>query len=173
MNNKLFIFLVIILLGAIIASLVALFFSIINYNKPFEFDKPSVLGEAPLVVEHDEKEAKEPSKENTNPIPTIIEDATLSMTSSDMDSLYIFPSDTTLLQDEDLEGKSYDTLNKAYNEIFARHGHDFQSAELKRYFSSKSWYNPTKDKVVSVSELTDVESKNLQKIKQKIDEIKR
>ena len=179
MSNKIFIILVVILSGAIIASLVALLMSIITYNKPYQFNKPSILVEAPLTVEHDEKKTYKPSNVSLESVPTpsLTETSSIQITTvpsnTGMDSFYIFPSDTTLLADKDLEGKTYDILNKAYNEIFARHGHDFQSAELKRYFSTKSWYNPTKDKVVSVNELTDVEIKNLQKIKQKIDEMKR
>ena len=31
-------------------------------------------------------------------------------------------------------------LNYARNEIFARHGRQFDSRELRNYFESKSWY---------------------------------
>ena len=34
-------------------------------------------------------------------------------------------------------------LRLARNEIFARHGMIFGVDDLKEYFSSKSWYNPT------------------------------
>ena len=53
-----------------------------------------------------------------------------------------------------------DTLNLGYNEIFARHGHDFKSKELKDYFSKFDWYKPIEGKVVSLSDLNEVEKKN-------------
>jgi hypothetical protein len=33
----------------------------------------------------------------------------------------------------------------ACNEIFARHGHVFQSPEYQTYFESKKWYKPAED----------------------------
>ena len=52
------------------------------------------------------------------------------------------------------------TLNLAYNEIFARHGHDFKSKELKDYFSKFDWYKPVEGKVVTLKELNEAEQKN-------------
>ena len=52
------------------------------------------------------------------------------------------------------------TLERAYNELFARHGHDFKSQELKEYFKLFDWYKPVEGKSVSMEELTEVEREN-------------
>ncbi len=44
------------------------------------------------------------------------------------------------LTEEDLRGLSAQELTYARNEIYARHGYIFNSAELNDYFGSKSWY---------------------------------
>lgn len=57
---------------------------------------------------------------------------------------YILPqSSTTALSSNDIKGLSLKELNYARNEIFARHGRKFASAELQNYFNSKSWYKGT------------------------------
>lgn len=54
---------------------------------------------------------------------------------------YIIPdSSRKVLEDADVEGMSAKELNYARNEIFARHGRQFESKELRDYFESKSWY---------------------------------
>ncbi len=65
-----------------------------------------------------------------------------------------------------------DTLEKAYNEIFAIHGHDFKSKELKDYFSLFDWYKPIPGKTVQMSELSKLEQENAQVIKSVIDKRK-
>ncbi len=57
---------------------------------------------------------------------------------------YIFPnSDTAYLTDADVSGRSKADLRIGRNEIMARHGRIFDSADLKAHFESKSWYNGT------------------------------
>lgn len=54
---------------------------------------------------------------------------------------YIFPdSDKRLLTEEDFEGKTKEDLRLGRNEIFARHGRIFQTADLNKWFTSKDWY---------------------------------
>lgn len=88
-------------------------------------------------------------------------------------SQYILPSDSKVIVRSDLLNYDLDTLNKAYNEIFARHGHDFKSQDLKEYFNKQSWYKAIPGKSVAVSELTELEYKNTEVIKARIDEIKK
>ena len=38
---------------------------------------------------------------------------------------------------------SYDDMQMAINEIYARHGRIFKDEELQAYFNSKSWYTPS------------------------------
>lgn len=56
---------------------------------------------------------------------------------------FIFPdSDRRLLALADLRGLSNDELRIARNEIFARRGRYFESADLKARFERFSWYSP-------------------------------
>lgn len=57
---------------------------------------------------------------------------------------YILPdSDSRAYTYDELSGLSKDKLRLAINEIYARHGRIFDSADLQNYFNSKSWYNGT------------------------------
>ena len=64
----------------------------------------------------------------------------------DLSNQFIFPySHLQYLGDADLRGKSAWELKLARNEIYARHGYIFQSEDLRKYFSEKSWYVPVAD----------------------------
>lgn len=78
------------------------------------------------------------------------------------DSDYILPQSTSrLLTDSDVSGLDIRQINYAKNEIYARHGRRFQSAELQNYFNSKSWYRGTIDpNAFTNSMLSDIEQKN-------------
>ena len=57
---------------------------------------------------------------------------------------YILPDSASRVYTYDeLLGLSKDELRLAINEIYARHGRMFDSAEYQNYFNSKSWYNGT------------------------------
>jgi hypothetical protein len=56
-------------------------------------------------------------------------------------SYYILQSDTTIYSAADLIGMDKDMLRLARNEIYARHGRKFDSADLQEYFNAQSWYN--------------------------------
>lgn len=73
-------------------------------------------------------------------------------------------SGTTLLTADDIKGMSKYDLALARNEIYARHGRKFQTAEYSNYFSSKSWYqlNPSYNYSDDNSNLNDIEIKNVQ-----------
>ena len=81
---------------------------------------------------------------------------------------YILPdSDTSYVTEEDLEGLSEWELRVARNEIYARHGRIFTSADLAEYFAGKSWYEPTVPaESFDESVLNSVERENLQTILQ-------
>ena len=83
----------------------------------------------------------------------------------DLSADYIIPdSNTRLLTDADIQGMSAREINYAKNEIYARHGRKFDSAELQEYFGSKSWYNgeysPEEFDRQSNSILSETEKKN-------------
>ena len=57
-------------------------------------------------------------------------------------SNYILPdSDKKFLSQEDIASLSKEELRLARNEIYARHGYVFKSADLQKYFSSQPWYH--------------------------------
>lgn len=59
---------------------------------------------------------------------------------------YIMPeSNFVYFSEYDLKDMTKDELRLARNEIYARHGRRFNSADLYDYFSSKSWYVPSVD----------------------------
>ncbi len=75
-------------------------------------------------------------------------------------------SSTWLLTDADLSYLTKDELRLARNEIYARHGRQFNDKELQAYFNSKSWYaNIHKLPIGTEPALTDLELSNLDLIK--------
>lgn len=59
---------------------------------------------------------------------------------------YFFPdSNSRYLTDEELAPYSYDQLELAKNEIYARHGRQFVTQRIADYFNSKTWYQGTID----------------------------
>ena len=92
----------------------------------------------------------------------------------DFNVVYVLPgSDKLKITKSDIENFSLDELNKAYNEIFARHGHDFTNKELKDFFWGMIWYTPISGKTVSLDELSEVEKYNLNIIKEVVAEKKK
>ena len=173
MSNKVFAFLVILLVSLIIASIVGLILSINRYTEArFPDHKPSVLTEVPLG-KTESKPTTNITETNTNTnTDTNTTQTSPSTTTQKEESKYILPSDTKEIREIDLVGMDKDTLNKAYNEIFARHGHEFKTASLKEYFEKQSWYKAIAGKTVLISELSELENKNLTTIKARIDKIK-
>ena len=84
----------------------------------------------------------------------------------------ILPSSQKLLTKDEIQAIYPDDLTRAYNEPFARHGHDFKVADLKNYFSLWAWYQPEEGKVVPLEELTEIEKANVTLIKEVMDESK-
>ena len=62
-----------------------------------------------------------------------------------------------------LQNITRENLRLMRNEILARHGYNFQSKDLKDYFSQKSWYKPAKSN--SGIKLNIIEETNVQLIK--------
>ncbi|MBQ9314783.1 MAG: YARHG domain-containing protein [Clostridia bacterium] len=81
----------------------------------------------------------------------------------------IFPSNVRQLEESELDGLDKEELYRAYNEIFARHGHDFKMQEYNYYFNLWDWYKPISEKTVSLDELSEIERYNAKLIKSIID----
>ncbi|PRT36280.1 TcaA 3rd/4th domain-containing protein [Bacillus wiedmannii] len=76
---------------------------------------------------------------------------------------FIFPdSDIRKLTSADLTYLSKEQLKIARNEIYARHGHMFQTKDMQVYFSKQSWY---RENPYFTGKLTDIESYNVELIK--------
>ena len=69
---------------------------------------------------------------------------------------------TRVLTYSDLRGYSKRELKIMRNEIFARHGYIFKTADMKNHFASKSWYTPRYNDVNSM--LTNIETQNIKLI---------
>ncbi len=73
-----------------------------------------------------------------------------------------------LITESELTSYSKEELSIMRNEIFARHGYIFKRADLKEYFSQKTWYNPQYTNVDKY--LTAIERQNvavIQKVEKK------
>lgn len=88
--------------------------------------------------------------------------------SENSNSDYILPqSNSRLLNGSDISGLSLQEINYAKNEVYARHGRRFKSAELQNYFNSKSWYNGTiEPDSFNEGMLSDIEKKNVEYLKE-------
>ncbi len=77
---------------------------------------------------------------------------------------YIFPTDSQLLTVGHLQNISHEAIALIRNEIYARHGQIFTSEKYINYFSSKTWYTPTKE--VRWGDLNSIERQNVLLIQQ-------
>lgn len=77
-------------------------------------------------------------------------------------------SDKRTLSEEDIATLTKAQLRLARNEIYARHGYVFKSADLQKYFSSKSWYNANPS---YNSPLNEVEKENVKLLKAREDRL--
>ncbi|MDQ3020627.1 MAG: YARHG domain-containing protein [Bacteroidota bacterium] len=68
------------------------------------------------------------------------------------------------LTDSDLKDLSTEELKILRNEIYARHGYIFKTADMKTYFSGKSWYHPQYE-IVTDNMLSGIEKANRDLIK--------
>ncbi len=76
-----------------------------------------------------------------------------------------FPeASSRLLKDVDLQIPLYE-LQYMRNEIYARHGYAFKSKDWARDFSFSDWYMPCYTDTEIEAQLTDIEKKNVKRIK--------
>lgn len=91
---------------------------------------------------------------------------------------YILPnSDKEVLKENEYSKGNYPELDKisnselnlAFKELLARHGHDFESGDIRDYFDNMQWYKPEKDKTVMYKDLSEIEKENFLIIQDEID----
>lgn len=86
-------------------------------------------------------------------------------TSVTKDNYFIIPdSSTRYLTTSDLQGLSLDELEIARNEIYARHGYQFQQQKMIDYFNNQSWYTRS-DHKITTDDLSKLEYANVMLIK--------
>jgi uncharacterized membrane protein len=127
--------------GSIISLLLGLFVANLIIK---EFNKHEPKTEVAATKTKTVDQSKKNNTENTvKPNNSNDSTETNSKESSNLSSTdYILPdSDKKVLSEGDIATLTKEQLRLARNEIFARHGYVFQSADLQKYFSSKSWYN--------------------------------
>lgn len=76
---------------------------------------------------------------------------------------FLFPSDSVLITEGELEKLDDKTVELIKNEIYARHGYIFTDRALKKYFETFSWYKPNDD--YSPKLLNQTEKANIKIIK--------
>ena len=77
--------------------------------------------------------------------------------------IFLFPSDSVLITEGELEKLDDKTVELIKNEIYARHGYIFTNRALKKYFESFNWYEPNEE--YSPNLLNPTEKANLKTIK--------
>ncbi|PES93248.1 zinc ribbon domain-containing protein [Bacillus cereus] len=94
---------------------------------------------------------------------TVVYNVTPPVTTSYVYNGFIFPdSDIRKLTSADLRYLSKEQLKIARNEIYARHGHIFQTKDMQAYFLKQSWY---RENPYFTGALTNIESYNVELIK--------
>lgn len=84
---------------------------------------------------------------------------------------YILPnSDSVEITADQLSQLTAEQLMLARNEIYARHGRQFDTSEIQQYFNSKSWYVPqyTPDEFDAIQDgiFNEIERRNIELILQ-------
>lgn len=111
-------------------------------------EKPAAPTKAPQKPTEVPVETKEPEPEATEDTRT---------------SDYLFNSSRNVIRQSELEARTREEIKLIYYEIYARHGYDFQDAELKEYFSGKTWYEPvTSHREAAEAEFNVVERENIE-----------
>ena len=158
---------------AVAALLAAVIFGIWMLMKPAkEEDYPSPQVSVSPTEEPDEKEEKvtvtATPTPTAEPTPTLPPVTTVTPTLAPAGD-FIFPdSNSRYLSYDEVYAKNQQELSYARNEIFARHGRKFKSADLQSYFGSKSWYTPLyePDEFAAIQDslFNDYEKENIKQI---------
>ena len=83
------------------------------------------------------------------------------------DDMYIYPTDTQYISYAELSAFSRHDIMLMRNEIYARHGYNFQNEEVRDYFMSKDWYYPVEgvnSSTFGVENMNECERANLETI---------
>ncbi|MDF2934178.1 MAG: hypothetical protein K0R36_3509 [Chryseobacterium sp.] len=78
---------------------------------------------------------------------------------------------TQVVKEEQIKGLSIDEIRFLTNDLFARKGYKFQSADVDNYYSDKVWYKPVTDNNKLI--FSDVEKQNVKLFQDRTTEIKK
>ena len=114
------------------------------YGTVVNIDKNGIVYIAGQLIEPDDTQSnneKENDPASTALQPTEYYNAESEKLTGDPGSGYVIEgTDSRYLTEEDLRDMSKGELRLARNEIYARHGRMFRSADLQDYFNSMDWY---------------------------------
>lgn len=79
---------------------------------------------------------------NTSSDVALNTNSTSSSNLPDSDADYLYPSDSKYIRDDELRQFTHDEIVLIRNEIYARHGCNFNNIDIRSYFESQSWYHP-------------------------------
>lgn len=86
-------------------------------------------------------------------------------------STYVMKESNTVYLDADsFKNMTYEQMNLALYEIYARHGRKFYDINLQAYFEGKSWYVPLAEGAYSDKLLNEIERSNIVVIKEAMDQ---
>ncbi|MGF9962856.1 TcaA 3rd/4th domain-containing protein [Bacillus rhizoplanae] len=115
----------------------------------------NVLNEQHYTLSFQKGYEKQPAPSSPEPVLT-------SSVQYPYNGFYFPDSQVRKLTSADLRNLTKEQLRIARNEIYARHGHIFQSQELRAYFLNQLWY---RENPYYTGELNEVETYNVQLIK--------
>lgn len=107
-----------------------------EHVEDYDFDDPGCITQE----EYDEIMANAETGTYDNTPEYNTDESNMQQTSDEANPVDYTILSSRRLTEEDLSGLSKEELRIARNEIYARHGYIFKSADLKEYFKSKSWY---------------------------------
>ncbi len=129
-------------------------------------DAPAATATEAPVVTQAPTDAPKPATQapvvTAEPTPKPTQKAT-AKPSTGTDSSYIFPnSSKQKLTEAEIRAVDKSLWGYGRNEIFARHGYEFENSSYRKYFENKTWYTPGG---FSTSDLNSVEWYNMDLIK--------
>lgn len=150
-SSNILLIIIIALLALIIGAGVAYF--LINKDKDTE-TAPS----QPMVIHDTIRETQTVAQQVPTTVPQAPVAAPVSPTRANAVGRGLYPfASTRRLSASELSDYSARQLKIMRNEIYARHGYIFQTADMRSYFAAQSWYTPVSHKVT----LSSIEQANV------------
>lgn len=157
--------------GIIISIVVFVVLIIIGVGVYSYLDRDNKKTEVANVIPTSDVQSTPAAQVTTEPAPNAVTDEVLNKipdyADDDMRAQYIFPdSDKEMINIRSFEYLSAPELELARNEIYARHGRQFQTDYIQQYFNNRPWYkvNPNYNYDNEDSMLTQIELENVRMI---------